>query len=39
MNFEGIEPVPIDMNAVLPQIAITGGEAFDAQWQGSPRSA
>jgi len=34
MGVEGGEPVPMDMNSILPQIVNTGCEAFEAQWAG-----
>ena len=34
MGVEGGEPVPMDMNGILPQIVNTGCEAFEAQWTG-----
>ncbi|MCY3545231.1 MAG: ATP-binding protein [Chloroflexi bacterium] len=33
MGVEGGEPVPVDMNAMLPQIVNTGCEAFESQWK------
>ena len=33
MGVEGGEPVPMDMNGMLPQIVNTGCEAFEAQWR------
>ena len=32
MGVEGGEPVPMELNAILPQIVNTGCEAFEAQW-------
>ena len=34
MGVEGGEPVPMEMNEMLPQIVNTGCEAFEAQWRG-----
>ena len=34
MGVEGGEPVPMEMNSMLPQIVHTGCEAFEAQWRG-----
>ncbi len=34
MGVEGGEPVPMEMNSMLPQIVNTGCEAFEAQWRG-----
>ncbi len=34
MGVEGGEPMPMDMNGMLPQIVNTGCEAFEAQWAG-----
>lgn len=34
MGVEGGEPVPMEMNQMLPQIVNTGCEAFEAQWRG-----
>ena len=33
MGVEGGEPVPMEMNAMLPQIVNSGCEAFEAQWK------
>ena len=33
MGVEGGEPVPMEMNSMLPQIVNTGCEAFEAQWR------
>ena len=33
MGVEGGEPVPMELNSMLPQIVNTGCEAFEAQWK------
>ena len=33
MGVEGGEPVPMELNSMLPQIVDTGCEAFEAQWK------
>ena len=34
MGVEGGEPIPMELNSMLPQIVNTGCEAFEAQWRG-----
>ena len=33
MGVKGGEPVPMELNSMLPQIVNTGCEAFEAQWK------